>query len=432
MDTIFDATSLVEHDLWAARGGLDIGYLAEDAPEPRGAPQTTPAAPDRTRLTRSVDLPVETRALWVTRWDFRTPDDIRWLADKAAAANFNALFFQVRGNADAYYSSNLEPWAARLSGGVLGQDPGWDPLAVAVDEAHARGLELHAWINVYPAWLGVTPPAPAQPEPLMTRCNRLFGDQWLVWDRHQQPMQLSKDYLWSNPGHWAVLEHIASVGYDLVARYYVDGLHLDNVRYPGWEYSRDPITLAAVEQAKAAEPELDRKEWQRRQVNALVERLHSGIQRLKPGLPLSAAVWPVYLETWDWWSAGDGYDGFCQDSVGWVHEQIAELICPMLYLASITSDDAKYQALVEDFVARAGGEHVVAGITATYDDFAVIARRIDIARAAGAAGQALFSYGHLNQRGYWEALQSGPYATPAQTLPPAASRQRVGEHLAAR
>lgn len=434
MDASFDATiSPIEHDLWAAVGGLEAAYLQAGEPEaaPARAPHTAPMPAERGQPAGASSLPVEIRALWVTRWDFRTADDIRWLADKAAAANFNALYFQARGNADAYYASALEPWAARLSDGVLGQDPGWDPLAVAVGEAHSRGLELHAWINVYPAWLGVTPPAPAEPEAMVSRFNRLYGEQWVVWDRHQKPMQLNDQYLWANPGHWAVVDHITAVGYDIVARYLVDGLHLDNVRYPSWEYSRDPITLDRVAQAQALEPGLDRKEWQRRQVNKLVGRLHSAIQRVKPGLLLSAAVWPVYLETWEWWSAGDGYDGFCQDSVGWVDKQIADLICPMLYLGSITTDDDKYQALVEDFVARAGGDHVAAGITAAYDDFAVIARRIDLARAAGAAGQAIFSYGHVNQRGYWDDFVNGPYATPARTLPPADRRQQVGELLKA-
>ncbi len=230
MDTPFDTTSLSEHDLWAAVGGLEAAYLSGSMskPETTRSPQAAAAAADFTLPAVNLDLPVETRALWVTRWDFRTPDDIRWLVDKTAGANFNALFFQVRGNADALYPSALEPWMAGLSGGALGEDPGWDPLALAVDEAHARGLELHAWINVYPAWVGETPPAPAEPEPMFSRFNRLYGDQWVVWDRHQQPMQLNKAYLWSNPGHGAVLEHIASVGHDIVARYYVDGLHLDN------------------------------------------------------------------------------------------------------------------------------------------------------------------------------------------------------------
>ena len=282
-----------------------------------------------------------------------------------------------------------------------------------MNEGHARGLEVHAWLNVYPAWLGETPPPPADPEPMWLRFNRLFGEDWVVWNRDRQPMQLNKEYLWSNPGFWAVKEHIAAVGYDITANYLIDGLHLDNVRYPGWEYSRDPVTLAAVAQAQETEPGTDRKSWQRQQIDALVGYLHSGIQRLKPSLPLSAAVWPVYQDTWDWWSAGDGYDGFCQDSVGWVQAGSAELICPMLYLSSITTDDMKFETLLRDFVARAGGEHVAAGITTSYDDFAPIARRIDQARQAGAAGQALFSYGLINQHGYWNALREGPYATPA-------------------
>jgi uncharacterized lipoprotein YddW (UPF0748 family) len=423
MDHPFDASSsLAEQELWAALGGLEAsrsraaGEMAEAAPARSAAAQA--AQPEPGQPFRNSHLPAEIRALWVTRWDFSTADDIRRLADKAAAAHFNTLYFQVRGHADAYYASALEPWATRLSGGALGQNPGWDPLATAVEVAHSRDLELHAWLNVYPAWLGVAPPTPADPEPMLTRFNRLFGDQWVVWDRNQQPMPLNEQYLWANPGHWAVLEHIAVVGYDVMSRYLIDGLHLDNVRYPGWEYSRDPITLDRLAQAQTLEPGLDRKEWQRRQVSKLVGRLHSAIQRVKPGLPLSAAVWPVYLETWEWWSAGDGYDGFSQDSVGWVGNGIADLICPMFYLASIATDDAQYQALLDDFVARAGGGHVAAGITAAYDDFAQLARRIDLARAAGTAGQAIFSYGQMEQRDYWDDLANGPYATPARPLLP--------------
>lgn len=372
----------------------------------------SPADPYSDELVVPPGLPREVRCLWITRWDYRTPADIRVIAERAADAHFNVLLLQVRGNADAYYASQVEPWAARLSG-TLGQDPGWDPLAVAVSEGHAQGLEVHAWLNTYPAWLGATPPSPAEPEPMFLRFNRLFADQWVVWDRNQKPMHLNEGYLWSNPGHWAVQDHIAAVCSDIAARYWVDGLHLDNVRYPGWEYSRDPVTLEAVAVAQTAVPGIDRKTWQRQQVDALVAHLHACIQRFKPGLPLSAAVWPVYQDTWEWWNAGDGYDGYCQDSVGWVQAGSAAMIFPMLYLSSITTDDAQYEALLRDFVARASGTHVAAGITATYEDFAPLARRIDLARQAGAAGQAIFSYGHVNQHRYWDALRDGPYATPA-------------------
>ena len=254
--TLFPPTTPNEQALWAAAGGLEAAYLGEELQQRSDEDRRSAVVlsdPNSSRLVRQAGLPHEIRALWVTRWDYRLPMTST-SSPSPASANFNALFFQVRGTADAYYNSQIEPWATRLSGGTLGQDPGWDPLAVAVNEGHARGLEVHAWINVYPAWLGETPPPPADPEPMWLRFNRLFGDDWVVWNRDQQPMQLNKEYLWSNPGYWAVQEHIAAVGCDIAAHYLIDGLHLDNVRYPGWEYSRDPVTLAAVDRLRRLIP----------------------------------------------------------------------------------------------------------------------------------------------------------------------------------
>ena len=110
----------------------------------------------------------EGRAVWVTRGTF-TPQQyignysqqkaiIREIMKDVANANMNVVIFQVRGMADAYYNSTLEPWANRLTG-RLGNDPGYDPLEYAIKEAHARGLKLHAWINVFPCWNGNSPPS---------------------------------------------------------------------------------------------------------------------------------------------------------------------------------------------------------------------------------------------------------------------------------
>lgn len=407
-----------EQDLWAAVGGLEASYFHGTGEAGAAAQPPDPGAEQaRTTYPRPAELPQEMRALWVTRWDWRTKDDLLALAEKAARANFNALFFQVRGNADALYASHLEPWSALLAGS-LGQDPGWDPLHLAVETAHAHNLELHAWVNAYPAWLGESAPPAVTPEPMFLRFNRLYGDSWVVWDRQQQPMPLNKQYLWANPGHCAVLEHVARVCQDILARYLVDGLHLDNVRYPGLAYSHDPLTADRVAAAQVLEPGLSQRAWQRYQVDHLVAGIHRAVNHHKPGLPLSAAVWPVYQDTWPWWQAGDGYDGYCQDSVGWVLAGCADHICPMFYLGSIKEDDSQYQDLLEDFVTRAGGDAVVAGITATYDSFEIVARRIDLARQAGAAGQAIFSYGHLDHHNYWQALRTGPYATPAAVPAP--------------
>ena len=100
--------------------------------------------------------------MWVTRFDWTffgrpvTTTDLDAIVNNAASAHFNVLLFQVRGTADAFYSSTLEPWAARLTGQTtktLGVDPGWDPLAYMITRAHPSGLQVHAYINISPTWL---------------------------------------------------------------------------------------------------------------------------------------------------------------------------------------------------------------------------------------------------------------------------------------
>ena len=113
-------------------------------------------------IQRNFPILAEFRGLWVTRFDWTrfgytvTLSNLDAIVDKAAAAHFNALLFQVRGTADAYYSSTLEPWAARLTGSTtktLGTNPGFDPLTYMITRAHQSGLQVHAYINIFPTWL---------------------------------------------------------------------------------------------------------------------------------------------------------------------------------------------------------------------------------------------------------------------------------------
>ena len=358
----------------------------------------------------------EARALWVTRWDFSSPQDVIRIIEQADGAGFNIIFFQVRGNADAFYESEFEPWAKRLSG-TLGQDPGWDPLAVAISAAHQHGLELHAYINVYPAWVGTEPPPPVTPEPMYLRFNRLYGDDWTQWHSNGVPMALNSSYLWASPAHWAVQEHVLQVVQDMVSRYDVDGLHLDNVRYAGPDYSHDPVSISRFTMEQSLNPALTWSDWQRAQVSDLIDRLHDQVSDLRPGTQLSAAVWPVYRDHWDWWTGSDGYGGYYQDSLGWLQADQIDAICPMLYGSTMMHHEDRFEASLEDFVLQAGGQPIYAGISADYQDFSAIARRIDLARALGASGQAIFSSRLIEQRGFWDEFQAGPYAQPASPPP---------------
>ncbi|MBC8262933.1 MAG: family 10 glycosylhydrolase, partial [Anaerolineales bacterium] len=334
---------------------------------------------------------------------------------RAANANFNIIFFQVRGQADAYYHSNYEPWAKRLTG-TLGQDPGWDPLATAVKLAHAAGLELHAWVNVYPAWLGETPPPSTIPEHMYNLFNELYGDNWVQWDDQGQPMRLTSDYLWASPGHEAVSERIVHVCEDIVANYDVDGLHLDNIRYAGPAFSHDPISEARFAEAQILDPDLTWEDWQRAQVTGLVGQIYEQVVLPNQDVTLTAAVWPIYRDYWDW-IINDGYDGYYQDSQGWMGGELIDGIAPMLYTITIKDYPDRFDVLVRDFVSNANGRHVWPGITADYDSFDEIWSRIEIARQAGAAGQAIFSYSYINQRDYWDEFRDGPYAIPAEVPP---------------
>jgi uncharacterized lipoprotein YddW (UPF0748 family) len=372
--------------------------------------------------------PPEARALWVTRWDYSDSEDVQEIVERAAYANFNILFFQVRGVADAYYHSNYEPWAARLTGypGTLGQDPGWDPLATAVELAHAAGLELHAWVNIYPVWVtsskGDAPLQDVTPQHLFWKLSHAYGwTDWRQWDE-EGPMLLTdtRPYLWASPAVTLTVEHIVSVCQDIVTNYEVDGLHLDNIRYDGHEFSHDPVSEARFAEAQILDPGLTWKDWQRAQVTDLVGQIYEQVILTRQDVMLTAAVLPIYRDYWGWiiGNDNDGYGGYYQDSQGWMGEEVIDAIAPMLYTITVKDYPDRFDVLVRDFVSNSNGRYVWPGITADYASFDEIWSRIEMARQAGAAGQAIFSYSYINQRDYWDEFRDGPYAIPAD-VPPA-------------
>ena len=188
------------------------------------------------------------RAIWVTRFDYKTESDVARIVDNCANAGFNAILFQVRGNGTAFYDSKLEPWADELGG----KDPGFDPLALAVERAHSHDVELHAYVNVMPAWRGTEPPE--DPEQLYNA-----HPEWFWYDQHGDRQALSSFYVSLNPCLPEVREYIVAVFEDLAARYDIDGLHLDYIRFPneppatpkgsGIDYPHDAKTLALYEAA---------------------------------------------------------------------------------------------------------------------------------------------------------------------------------------
>ncbi len=276
----------------------------------------------------------EARGVWLTRYDYcgvsptHDPDAIRTyiatVIDQAARAHFNLVFFQVRGNGDAYYTPGLEPWGQLLTG-TLGEDPGWDPLEFALDQAHRRGLELHAWFNTFPVWRGRNPPpvtAPLSPY--------LAHPDWLVADSSGVPMPRTDGYISFSPGIPQAQAYIIAVAADIVTRYDVDGIHFDYIRYPDGApqrgYSHDAPSVAAFASSRGNPFGLDWDDWQREQVTGFMVRAYNAVTAVRPTVKVSAATLGSYRDTG--WNA---YHATFQDPRRWSELGKVDFITPMLY-----------------------------------------------------------------------------------------------------
>ena len=372
----------------------------------------------------------EVRGIWVTRFDWTNyasadPAQLDEIVDRAADAGFNVIFFQVRGVADAYYTPGLEPWAQRLTG-TLGEDPGWDPLLRLIQRAHERGLQVHAYLNAYPVWTGCdAPPDDTIPRHLYYELLEAHGEtdgklNGLQWDTDGSvPCAV---YQRATPASVYGDNHLLAVVIDLVQRFDIDGVHLDHIRYGGENSSCDPVSEERYG-AKCFTSEAY-KDWQRQQVNGTVSKLYEQVRALKPDLWLTAAVWPVYRDEWDW-GVSSGYDSYYQDSRAWMASDTIDGISPMIYSGNPdcsrpyfwTRD--RWQTLVDDFQTNNHGRFIIPGIGTSYcteNDFVEIEARIDMARSSGTAGHAIFSYKSLLDKGYFDKLAAGPYLLPA-TVP---------------
>ncbi len=237
----------------------------------------------------------EVRALWVTRWDIRTPEDIRSVVRNAAATGFNTLYVQVRGEGTCFFPSRYEPWAWELTGGMdkIGTHPGWDPLAFFIQEGHRLGLKVHAYVNVLPIWQQKTSP------PRNSGHVVLKHPDWIMEDsrgRRMDPRNVDF-YAFLNPAKPEVRQYLTQVFTDLVKRYRnLDGIHYDYDPYPGevGEYSYDAVTLTGFKKhSKGASPTQAPELWMRYRcylIDYLLAEMGIGIRKTNPKLEISSAV----------------------------------------------------------------------------------------------------------------------------------------------
>jgi len=340
----------------------------------------------------------ELRGVWVTRWTFENEADVREIMNNVADAGFNTVFFQVRGVHDSFYRSSLEPWAGSLTG-KLGQTPDWDPLGVAVDVGHARGLKVHAYINAFTLWRGLAPPEKSKPEHAW-----LAHGEWLVADTDGMPMALNSGYVYASPGNPEVRKHLAAVAAEIARRYPVDGIHLDHIRYPGSAYGHDLSSLAEWE----AEGKPDFDDWRRGAVNAAVAAVSESVS-----VPVTAAVWGVYTNRWGWSEVSEGRDEYFQDAQAFTKKGLVDALVPMVYWRPKPSGRLDFGTLVKDHVSRANGRHIYIGIRAEPSwGSEVLVEMVKLARAGGADGVVFFEYSEAKPA--FGLLKSTVFSEPAE------------------
>ena len=375
------------------------------------APDTPDPEPGGTgRAPRRFD---EVRGLWVVRFSLATPESVRAAVESAAGAGFNTLLVQVRGRGDAVHPTAIEPRLEALAGAPQG----FDPLALVLEEAHARGMAVHAWVNVNVVTdLRRVPDDPrhlarAHPEALMvprelagelasrSPFDPRYVERLMDWARaHGDRVE----GLYAAPWSAAVRERVEAVAVDLVERYDLDGIHLDYIRYPGPDFDYSAGSIAAFrdwaaprvspeqrrahDRAAALEPVAwpDREpqlwaEFRREQVTRTIERVNFAVKTRRPWIMVSAAVLPDTIEA--------RRDRF-QDWPEWARAGLLDAVAPMAY----APDDVRFRVQMAQAVAAAPQVDVWAGIGSYLTGLEGTLRKIAIARDLGTEGVVLFSY----------------------------------------
>lgn len=278
---------------------------------------TSPAAADSTPEPSADPNPAlpagEWRAVWVSylEWaamDFSTEDAFRarvvQLLDNCTGLGLNTVLAQVRPFGDALYRSSLFPWS-HLCTGVQGQDPGFDPLDVLLQEAHTRGISVEAWVNPYRLRSSAAMPP-----------NLADGN---LANTHPEWVCTVDEGLYLNPAEPAAADYVVQGVAELVQNYAVDGIHFDDYFYPTTDESIDAAQFAASGAGNLAA-------WRRENVTALVRAVHDTVKAADPTLRFGISPQgnpdndenQQYSDVTGWLASGGG-------------DAVVDYLCPQVY-----------------------------------------------------------------------------------------------------
>lgn len=331
--------------------------------------------------------------------------------DSLHSAGVNVVFFQVRPQSDAFYKSDIEPWSRFLTDGGRAPVPFWDPLEYIIAEAHSRGMELHAWLNPY----------------RVTSSRKQTPHKNHIYHHHPERFVTYDGKIYFDPGQPANRDYIIQIVADIVSRYDVDGIHMDDYFYPypvaGKPYP-DSKSYAKYGKGK----KLD--DWRRENVNILIKQLNARIKSIKPWVRFGISPFGIWrnVKSDPRGSETDGlenYDDLYADVTLWAEKGWIDYLIPQLYWND-EHPKASYSVLLDWWNHNSHGRHIYIGqsIPVTMKDAAAtdrsrLCRKIAMTRAAdNILGNCWWPAYSLtaNEKGIADSLKCSHQSTTA--LPP--------------
>lgn len=302
------------------------------------SPVTTKSAPPKTVVQKpeaKLSLPEvdrEFRAAWIAtvaniNWPTRNnlttqqqKDEAIKILDLLQDANFNAVIFQARPSADAMYKSDLEPWSYFLTGAIgKAPTPFYDPLEFWIEESHKRGMELHVWLNPYRAHHTTGGP---------------ITNESMVKKMPEQIIKLRNGMYWMDPSDEKTQDHTSKIIKDLVKRYDIDAIHIDDYFYPYREYNggKDfPDNRTWNDYLKRG-GNLSRADFRRANVNKFIKRIHDEIKAEKSYVKFGISPFGIWKPGFPEGIKGTSqYDELYADAKLWLNQGWLDYFSPQLY-----------------------------------------------------------------------------------------------------
>lgn len=320
---------------------------------------------------------------------------INSMFDKIKAQGINTIFFHARAFSDALYKSDYYPWSHVLnSGAIQGVNPGYDPLEYAVGAAHARGLELHAWINPYRVWTkssNINDLAVNNPARIWETDASTTNDNWVLTDP-------DKVGIYYNPAIPEVRELIINGIKEIVKNYDVDGIHFDDYFYGSSSELFDASTYSAY---KTTGGSLSLSSWRIDNVNKLIKDTYTAVKSIRDipfGISPQAKVssdYAVQFADVNRWGSESGYVDYLAPQVYFGFQNATMPYAPTVqsWRALVTNPSVKlyiglaaYKLGNDDYNAGASGLKEWIGTTD------ILKRMLQTARANNTDGFIIFSY----------------------------------------